>query len=79
MKTAVQIAIESIKNDYEFHGRLRPAFVFEQLNKAEIDERQQIINAWENGEDNWLSSPNIPDSNVMYKDGEKYYDETFGK
>lgn len=66
-QTAVQEAIDLIKQDYEANGRLRLAFVLQTLNKAKEREKEQIMDAWNDGLANWDSS----------KDVEQYYKENY--
>jgi hypothetical protein len=69
-KTAVQEAIDLIKQDYEANGRLRLAFVLQTLNKAKEKEKEQIVDAYFSG---WLR-----ESGNRNEDAEKYYNETYG-
>ena len=61
--TAVEEAIDLIKQDYEANGRLRLAFVLQTLNKAKEKEKQQIIDAL-----HYFGIENAQD----------YYNETYG-
>lgn len=47
-QTALQQLEQSIKQDYESNGRLRPAFVFQALKAAKELEKKQIIEAYSN-------------------------------
>jgi hypothetical protein len=67
-QTAVQEAIDLIKQDYEANGRLRLAYVLQTLNKAKEKEKQEIIDAWYDGVRNWDNE----------KTAEQYYNETYG-
>jgi hypothetical protein len=66
--TAVEEAIQLIKQDYEANGRLRLAFVLQTLNKAKEKEKQQIIDSWYDGALYWDS----------FKDAEQYYTQSYG-
>jgi hypothetical protein len=66
--TAVEEAIQLIKQDYEANGRLRLAYVLQTLNKAKEMEKKQIIDSWYDGALYWDS----------FKDAEQYYTETYG-
>ena len=66
--TAVEEAIQLIKQDYEANGRLRLAFVLQTLNKAKEKEKQQTIDAYYDGVCNWDSD----------KTAVQYYNETYG-
>ena len=71
--TAVQEAIDLIKQDYEANGRLRLAFVLQTLNKAKEKGKQQIIDAVTFGQNNhtvMISSD--------LETAEQYYTETYG-
>jgi predicted PolB exonuclease-like 3'-5' exonuclease len=71
--TAVQEAIQLIKQDYEANGRLRLAFVLQTLNKAkEIKERQQIIDAYCKAK----CDVGADDGDTYWAD--QYYTETYG-
>ena len=61
--TAVEEAIDLIKQDYEANGRLRLAFVLQTLNKAEEKGKQQIIDSL-----HYFGIENAQD----------YYNETYG-
>jgi hypothetical protein len=67
-QTAVEEAIQLIKQDYEANGRLRLAYVLQTLNKAKEKEKQQIIDAFWDGVRNWDNE----------KTAEQYYTETYG-
>ena len=74
--TAVEEAIDLIKQDYEANGRLRLAFVLQTLNKAKEKEKQQIIDAWLSA---WKDSMINPLEDKYYKsEAEQYYNETYG-
>jgi hypothetical protein len=66
--TAVQEAIQLIKQDYEANGRLRLAFVLQTLKQSKEIFEQQIIDAWYDGVRNWDNE----------KTAEQYYNETYG-
>jgi hypothetical protein len=71
-QTAVQEAIQLIKQDYEANGRLRAIYVLQTLNKAKEKERIQILKAY-------LQQSPIEDQ-VLTAVGkaERYYNETYG-
>jgi len=71
-QTAVQEAIQLIKQDYEANGRLRAIYVLQTLNKAKEKERVQILKAY-------LQQSPIEDQ-VLTAVGkaERYYNETYG-
>ena len=48
-QTALEEAIQLIKQDYEDNGRLRLAFVLQTLNKAKGKHRQEIMDAYADG------------------------------
>jgi hypothetical protein len=62
-ETAVEEAIQLIKQDYEANGRLRLAYVLQTLNKAKEKEKQQIIDSL-----HYFGIENAQD----------YYTETYG-
>ena len=66
--TAVQEAIDLIKQDYEANGRLRLAFVLQTLNKAEEKGKQQVIDAYH------INPLEAKWGNI----GIDYYNETYG-
>jgi hypothetical protein len=74
--TAVEEAIQLIKQDYEANGRLRLAFVLQTLNKAKEKEKQQIIVSYSIGFNDGCSY--MFDGKTEYKDLEEYYKETYG-
>jgi hypothetical protein len=74
--TAVQEAIDLIKQDYEANGRLRLAFVLQTLNKAKEKEKQQIKNAISIGLDEGCVYAN--NGLNKFGSGEQYYNETYG-
>ena len=74
--TAVQEAIDLIKQDYEANGRLRLAFVLQTLNKAKEKGKEQIIESYSIGFNDGCSY--MFDGKTEYKDLEDYYTETYG-
>lgn len=78
-KTAMQEIEQEIKADYELHGRLRPAFVFQKIQEMKPKERQQIVDAftegYNSGENKALGIPEK--SRKQFEDGEQYYKKTY--
>lgn len=71
-QTAVQEAIQLIKQDYEANGRLRATYVLQTLNKAKEKERIQILKAY-------LQQSTIEDQVITaVGKAERYYNETYG-
>jgi hypothetical protein len=64
-QTAVEEAIELIKQDYLVNGRLRPSYVFQVLEQAKEMEKEIIRTAYLDGMDG------------EYNTSEQYYNETF--
>jgi hypothetical protein len=71
--TAVEKAIDLIKQDYEANGRLRLAYVLQTLNRAKEKEKQQIIDAYLNGR---YDADKIVMTERFYAN--QYYTETYG-
>jgi hypothetical protein len=74
-QTAVEKAIDLIHKDFEENGRLRFAYVQKVLNEAKEIEKQQIIDAWENGYKHGACVNE--DKNKFH--GIQYYNETTNK
>jgi hypothetical protein len=71
--TAVEEAIQLIKQDYEANGRLRLAFVLQTLNKAKEKEKQEIIDAVTFGQNNHTVMISADLETAV-----QYYNETYG-
>jgi hypothetical protein len=71
-QTAVQEAIDLIKQDYEANGRLRLAFVLQTLNNTKERGKQQVIDAYCNGCKNPLLNKTHEEK------AEQYYTQTYG-
>ena len=67
-QTAIQQLENAIKADFETHGRIRPAFLFQKIKEYKELEKQQIIDAWM-----------ATDNPLQRIAAEQYYNETYGK
>jgi hypothetical protein len=78
-ETAVEKAIDLIKKDFEENGRLRFAYVQKVLNEAKEMERQQIIDAYDQGSEAGYEKAKNDDfiEGFKMKEAEQYYNETF--
>ena len=73
METVIQELIKHFTDAWSSPGDLwNPAKVIEKIESMEEEERQQLIDAYEAGEDNG-SHPNPTES------AQSYYDNTYGK